>query len=236
MTDTDPSQAEADAIRARYARRARRPADPLGELAPELVMRAQAYERALARLLRDCGVRGLGRLSLLEVGCGEGINLLQFIRLGFHPALMVGNDLRAEALEVAGRILPASVRLIAGEAGATDFGQAAFDVVAQSTVFSSILDDALQAAVARRMWAAVKPGGGVLWYDLAVGNPWNPDVRGVPRARVAALFPQGRITARRVTLAPPAARLAARVHPALYAALDALPWLRSHLLCWIKKA
>jgi hypothetical protein len=85
------------------------------------------------------------------------------------------------------------------------------------------------------MWAAAKPGGGVLWYDLAVNNPWNPDVRGVARARIAALFPYGRLTARRVTLAPPLARAAARVHPALYAALDAVPWLHSHLLCWIAK-
>ena len=30
------------------------------------------------------------------------------------------------------------------------------------------------------MWAAVKPGGGVLWYDFTVDNPRNADVRGVP--------------------------------------------------------
>jgi hypothetical protein len=40
----------------------------------------------------------------------------------------------------------------------------------------------------------------------------------------------------RVTLAPPLARTVCRVHPALYTALNALPLLRTHLLCWIEKA
>jgi len=60
-------------------------------------------------------------------------------------------------------------------------------------------------------------------------------VCGVPLARVRALFPQGRITARRLTLAPPLARAACRVHPALYGALNLLPLLRTHVLAWIEK-
>jgi hypothetical protein len=43
------------------------------------------------------------------------------------------------------------------------------------------------------------------------------------------------MTARRVTLAPPLARALTRVHPALYTAFNALPLLRTHLLCWIVK-
>ena len=75
----------------------------------------------------------------------------------------------------------------------------------------------------------------MLWYDFTVDNPRNADVRGVPLARVRALFPRGQLTARRVTLAPPIARAVCRVHPALYTACNALPLLRTHLLCWIAK-
>ena len=81
----------------------------------------------------------------------------------------------------------------------------------------------------------LKPGGAVLWYDFTVDNPRNPDVRGVPLARLRALFPQGRLRHRRVTLAPPLARAVVRVHPALYRAANALPWLRTHVLAWIAK-
>ena len=85
------------------------------------------------------------------------------------------------------------------------------------------------------MWSWLRPGGAVLWYDFTYNNPRNPDVRGVPLRRVQALFPQGRITARRVTLAPPLARVLVRVHPALYGLFNSVPWLRTHILCWIEK-
>ena len=85
------------------------------------------------------------------------------------------------------------------------------------------------------MWSWLRPGGAVLWYDFTYNNPRNPDVRGVPLRRVQALFPQAHITARRVTLAPPLARAVVRVHPALYGLFNSLPWLRTHILCWIEK-
>lgn len=86
------------------------------------------------------------------------------------------------------------------------------------------------------MWRWLKPGGAVVWYDFTVDNPRNRDVRGVPVARLRQLFPQGgEPTARRVTLAPPLARAACRVHPWLHDALNLLPLLRTHVLAWVAK-
>jgi hypothetical protein len=102
-------------------------------------------------------------------------------------------------------------------------------------VFSSILDDAVQQRLADAMWRWLKPGGAVIWYDFAVDNPRNPDVRGVPVARVRQLFPQAEFEVHRVTLAPPLARAACRLHPSLYTVLNAVPWLRTHRLAWICK-
>jgi hypothetical protein len=109
------------------------------------------------------------------------------------------------------------------------------DVVMAATVFSSLLDDGFQQAMARAMWRWLKPGGAVLWYDFTVNNPRNADVRGVPLARLRALFPHGRMHHERVTLAPPLARAVCRVHPALYGAFNLLPLLRTHVLAWIEK-
>lgn len=226
---------ETTAIRERYARRAAIPADRYSVFSPDVLLRAHAFERALVAMLKQGGVLAPQEKSVLEIGCGEGINLLQLIRLGFDPARMAGNDLRDESLVAARRILPQAVRLLPGEASALAFGSETFDIVTQSTVFSSILDDTMQTAVAARMWALTRPGGAVLWYDLAVDNPWNKDVRGLPLERIRALFPNGTITARRITLAPPLARIAAAIHSSIYRALDTLPFLRSHLLCWIAK-
>jgi hypothetical protein len=127
------------------------------------------------------------------------------------------------------------VRLTQGDATVAGIASQGFDIVLQATVFSSLLDDAFQQRLADTMWAAVKPGGGVLWYDFTVDNPRNRDVRGVPVARVRALFPQGRVQARRITLAPPVARAVTRIHPALYTLFNAVPVLRTHVLCWIAK-
>ena len=236
MSEADRSAVESDAIKQRYARR--RVIGVAGRYSvfqTDDLLRAQANERAVVGLLKAISLTQISDKSMLEIGCGEGINLLQMIRLGFNPSLMVGNDLREYALVAARHTLPASVRFVLGEAGSADFGHETFDVVVQSTVFSSILDDAMQRDVASRMWALTNPGGGVLWYDMAYDNPWNSDVRGVPLPTIQSLFPEGAITRRRVTLAPPLARRAARAHPVLYGLLDVLPFLRSHLLCWIAK-
>jgi hypothetical protein len=101
---------------------------------------------------------------------------------------------------------------------------------------SSILDDRLLDSVVRRMWSLARPGGGVLWYDFTVNNPRNPDVRGIPLERVRELFPHSeRPRIRRLTLAPPIARRLARVSPRLYAMANAVPLLRTHVLCWFPK-
>jgi hypothetical protein len=128
------------------------------------------------------------------------------------------------------------VTLHLGDALAAPIAPASQDIVAQHTVFSSLLDDAVQQALAAALWRWVKPGGGVLWYDFTRDNPRNADVRGVPLRQVRALFPEApHVKAWRVTLAPPLARAACRVHPALYTALNLLPPLRTHLLAWIAK-
>jgi SAM-dependent methyltransferase len=225
---------EVDAVRARYARRAvadRR----YHPLEPSVWCARLERERALLELLAAQGWDDLSRCRVLEVGCGSGANLLEWLRLGAAPEHLSGIELLPERLAQARRVLPAAATLIEGDALRAAIAPASQDMVMQSTVFSSLLDDAFSQRLADAMWRWTKPGGAVLWYDFTVNNPRNPDVRGVPLARLRELFPQGRITARRVTLAPPISRLVCRVHPAAYGLVNALPWLRTHVLCWIAK-
>lgn len=226
---------EPAAVRERYARRAAL-AGRYHPLRPEVLAARQQRERALAALLRTHAAgRDVAALRLLEVGCGSGDNLLELLRLGFAPQHLAGIELLRERFEAARARLPAGVALQLGDAAQAAVAPGSLDLVLQSTVFSSLLDDAFQARLADAMWRMLKPGGAVLWYDFTFDNPRNAEVRGMPLARVRALFPQGRLlAARRVTLAPPLARAAAR-WPALHALLQAVPWLRTHRLCWIAK-
>ncbi len=200
---------------------------------PGVYLPALEADRVMLQLLGGAGMTDFARLSLLEVGCGTGGNLLRFLRWGFEPANLAGNDLLPQRIAEARRRLPAAVRLHEGDASGMDCGQ--FDIVYQSTVFSSILDGALRARLADRMWRMARPGGGVLWYDFCYDNPSNPDVRGVGIGEVRRLFPGTKLVVRRITLTPPLGRRAAAVSTRLYALLNALPLLRTHAVCWIPK-
>lgn len=224
---------EPDAVAERYARRDA--GDRYSPLRPEVNRLLQERQRALLKLLADAGIGTVQDLRLTEVGCGSGGNLLELLQLGFSPQHLQGIELLPERLEQARQRLPAALTLLGGDASQAAVSPASQDLVLQSTVFSSLLDDAFQQQLARAMWQWLRPGGAVLWYDFTVDNPRNRDVRGVPVARIRQLFPQGRVTARRVTLAPPLARAACRVHPWLHDALNLLPLLRTHVLAWVAK-
>lgn len=228
-------QQELEAIAQRYARRAETVArDRYSLLRPEVWQMLQERQRALLReLARRPGRPEQWRLT--EVGCGAGGNLLEMLRLGLAPEHLTGIELLPERHALARAVLPAPVQLSLGDASQAGVGESSQDLVLQSTVFSSILDDGVQQALAQAMWRWLRPGGAVLWYDFIVDNPRNRDVRGVPMARVRALFPEGRLRWQRLTLAPPLARWVCRVHPAAYTVFNSMPWLRTHVLAVIEK-
>lgn len=227
------SEREPDAVVERYARRV--VTDRYSLLKPEVWQTVQERQREMLKLFVRLGWTDLAALRLIEVGCGSGGNLQELLRLGFAPQHLTGAELLPERIERARAGLPAAVTLYEGDAMRLQITAESQDIVFASTVFSSLLDDAFQQRLADAMWRWVKPGGGVLWYDFTYDNPRNPDVRGVPLARLRTLFPHGRIDARRVTLAPPLSRFVVRLHPTAYSVLNALPFLRTHLLCWIAK-
>lgn len=229
------NQEETQLVRERYERRKLLGRGSLySPLSPDVYMGQQERERALVGLIKGAGLEPLDRVRVLEIGCGSGDNLLQLIRLGFDPENLAGNELLPERAEKARRNLPQATRIMAGDAATMELG-GDYDIVYQSTVFSSLLDDSFQHLLADRIWSLVRPGGRVLWYDFTYDNPRNPDVRGMPIRRIRELFPEGELEVRRITLAPPISRRVTRIHPCLYTVFNALPFMRTHLLCWIKK-
>ncbi len=230
------SDDETRAVAERYARR-QRPgiADRYSALRPEVWQTLQERQRAMLGFFAAAGLHDPAALHVTEVGCGSGGNLLELLRLGCVPQQLTGLELLPERHAQARHLLPAACSVWLGDATQAPIAAASQHIVLQSTVFSSLLDDAFQQRLADCMWAWLRPGGAVLWYDFTVNNPRNADVRGVPPARLRALFPQGRIGTRRVTLAPPLARVVCRWHPAFYGLFNSLPLLRTHLLAWVQK-
>ena len=227
---------EAGEIRNRYERRKELPTNlRYSPIDPYVCMVCQEKERAIIRWIHVAGLAPVGERRVVEIGCGGGGNLLQFIHLGFRPENLVGNELLEDRASQARHVLPVATEIFVGDASELDLEDQTFDVILQSTVFSSILDDRFQEKLAERMWKLAKPGGGVLWYDFVYNNPHNPDVRGVPVRRVRELFPDGIMRVWRLTLAPPLGRFVTKVWPRFYTWLNVFPFLRTHVLCWIEK-
>jgi SAM-dependent methyltransferase len=222
-----------EAIKQQYARRmagARKsvylPTNPVN------LKSIQERERAIAAVLVKELPMPLWDARVLEVGSGNGDNLLMLIRLGLDPANLVGSELLPKRVASSRHRLPSPTKIHSGDACELPYPPDSFDIVLQSTVFTSLLDPDFQQELAAKMWSWTRPGGAVLWYDFTYNNPRNPDVRGVPLKRVRELFPLAEIVSQRLTLAPPIAR---RLPAWLYDGANVLRPLRTHLLCWIRK-
>jgi len=127
----------------------------------------------------------------------------------------------------------ADIRL--GDASKLPWPDASFDIVLQSTVFTSILEESLRQAVAEELLRVLRPGGIILWYDFFVNNPKNSDVRGISRREIIDLFPGSKVSSARITLAPPLARFLAPCSRVLCEVLAGLRILDTHLLAVISK-
>jgi SAM-dependent methyltransferase len=192
-------------------------------------------EWQVLRLFHRQGILSLAAAQILEIGCGSGFWLRQFVQWGAAPENLTGIDVLADCVADARHRCPETVQVSCANAAALAFPNATFDIVLQSTVFSSILDDGIASEVAREMMRVLKPDGFVLWYDLCMDNPRNPDVRGIGRRDVHHLFPGCRVELKRITLAPPLARMLAPYSISLCRLLRAVPLLCTHYLGTIHK-
>lgn len=133
---------EAEQVRARYARRTAQQLEKRYlETNPLNLKIVQERERALVGLLNRHLNMSTSAASVIEVGCGNGSNLATLIRFGFNPQNLVANELLEDRVELARNRLPSSVRILPGDATQLAIPQASFDIVYQSTVFSSLLQD-----------------------------------------------------------------------------------------------
>ncbi|MFL6201262.1 MAG: class I SAM-dependent methyltransferase [Thermoanaerobaculia bacterium] len=219
---------EADRILEELRRRERElPADLYSLDRPANRFLRQGQERALRKALEEIGP--LAGKRVLEVGCGSG-NWLEMLA----GAALSGIELDpGRAAGAAARFPGADIRT--GDASSLPWASGSFDVVLQSTVFSSILDPGMRRAVASEMLRVLAPDGAILWYDFFVDNPSNSHVRGVRRREIEALFPGCRVALRRATLAPPLARRIVPVSWKLAALLESLRVLDTHYMGVIRR-
>ena len=186
-------------------------------------------QSAFLRLLKSANINSLVNLKILEVGCGAGGILLEYLGYGARPADLFGVDVLSDKLAQARQRSP-NINILTSDAQQLPFGDGQFDLVTQYTVFSSVLHTAVRKQIANEMVRVLKPGGYIVWYDFWPNNPWNPDVRGIRLDEVKRLFPNAQYDIQRIVLAPPIARPLARISPLACQLLELVPWLRSNYM------
>ena len=234
--NAEPSRpAEEARIVGAYARRTPERKEYSWFDAGHLFMMQQLERRVLAALTRY-KLPPLRSKRILEVGCGNGYWLREFIKWGATPENLVGIDLLPDRIDQAYRLSPPGVAFMLGNATELNIPDASCEIVLQATMFTSILDQAVKTKIATEMLRVLNPDGVLLWYDFRVNNPLNPDVRGIEKAEIEKLFPQCSTTLERITLAPPLLRLLAPYTWLGSYFLSAIPWACTHYLGTIRKA
>lgn len=223
--------AELEAIKQEYVRRASRPSSPVGPVV--LQIRREQY----ARMLNALGLLPLAQRRILDVGCRTGEWLAGCCRdWGGRPENCVGIDITDWSLEAWRRGNPGSlITLTCASAHKMPFADAAFDVVHQSMMLSSVLHTELRKAIANEMWRVLKPGGFILSYDFWI-NPLNWKTAGIRQSSLRRLFPCARLAHRcTITLAPPLSRALAGLPPVCTRGLERLGILNTHNLLALQK-
>jgi SAM-dependent methyltransferase len=241
------SSAESSRIQEEYERRARAfPPDFYSFTKPANLLVRQSRERAVVRMLARSNCLPLGQRRILDVGCGDGQWLVDFETWGAKRANLAGIDLIPSRVRDArtrlaawaddeGKVLSEAADIREGDASHLPWRDQAFDIVCQSMVFSSILDNNMQTVVAKEMVRVLAPDGVILWYDFFVNNPRNRNVRGVRKHEVGRLFPGFVPEVRRVTLLPPLARRVAPRSWLLAELIETMKFLNTHLLITLRR-
>ncbi|HPR31537.1 MAG TPA: class I SAM-dependent methyltransferase [Prolixibacteraceae bacterium] len=219
---------EIEQIRMRYERRKNNSSVPKGHFYFDYFMQSErelVYAKIIHTYFDD-----FSNVKILEVGAGTGINLHFFIRQGFRHENIFANELLDDRIKVLNEKFPA-IRILPGDASLLRFEQE-FDIVLQSTVFTSILDEEFKTLLAEKMWNMKKESGIILWYDFMYDNPRNRDVKGISKRQIHNLFPKAeKISFCNVTLAPFIGRRTGRYYPVINAFF---PFLRTHTIALIR--
>lgn len=195
----------------------------------------QERERRVLSILAQAGWSSLHGARILDVGCGDGMWIRDLIRWGADPGSITGVDLLESRVAEARALSPMNVTLHCRNASALECPDESFDLIIQSTVFTSILNEYVRRQLAQEMLRVLKPTGLILWYDFHVNNPCNPDVRGVARREIHGLFKGCKIKLRRITLAPPITRVLTPLSWWACQFFSLIPILCTHYLGTIRK-
>ena len=171
---------------------------------PSYLFSIQNRQRHIINLLKIKDLTDLKSKRILEIGCGNGNVLLEFLLLGADIKRIFGIDLLMDRVRCAKNTL-SNANIINTDGQRLPFVSQKFDIILQFTAFSSILNQKIKVNMASEMLRVLRNNGFILWYDFW-WNPINPEMDGIKRREIRNLFPNCTYRFRKITLAPPITR------------------------------
>ncbi len=133
-------------------------------LNPSALFMIQRRQRIFRQIFAENFPDGLDDLKLLEIGCGGGQWMLEFAGFGFNFANFAGIDINPERVKIAKERVPlADIR--DGDASSLPWSDQSFDIVFQSTVFTSVKDAETKKKIAYEMKRVCKKEGFALCWQ-----------------------------------------------------------------------
>lgn len=176
-----------------------------------------AFQKSVVEALRFLGVKKSGSV-ILDVGCGSGGSLTQFLHFGFDPSALHGIDIIQERIFEGRRRFP-TLNLACGDASHMEYDSHHFDMVMESGMFIQLTDDNLSQKIANEMIRVAKPSGFIMLIDWRYSYG-HSECKSLSRSRIASLFQVGtRTTVLRRThgaLVPPIGRIMSSYLSSLY--------------------
>ncbi|RJP74821.1 MAG: class I SAM-dependent methyltransferase [Desulfobacteraceae bacterium] len=220
-----------DRLRNEYAAREKRlPESTLYSVFnPSTLFSVQSRQRAELRMLRDHSFNAIDQLRILEIGCGDGGIINDYLHYGARPLHLSGVDLLPERLKRAKKRYP-DVNFSCTDAQALPYKDESFHLVLQYTAFTSVLDDRIKGNLSSEMLRVLrKQDGMIIWYDFWL-NPKNPHTRGIRKQEIRKLFPGCHFSFHKITLAPPIARKLVPISWPIARMLESLRLFNTHYL------
>lgn len=204
---------------------------------PEVLLQYMAYDISIISALRLINIKR-ETAKILDVGCGEGWSLINFIRLKFNPVNLFGIDIMDELVVRAKERFP-NINFLCGDASCMAFPNNSFDVVTESTMFMQITDQKLSHKIAKEILRVVNDNGYIILADWRYSSPWD-NYMALSKKRICALFGVGTKTIiysyNKGMIIPPVGRFVSKRFPCLYLAIQkCLPFLVGQMAIVLKK-
>lgn len=199
---------------------------------PEVTFQHLAYEKCFLAAFKDVSTHS----KIIDIGGGDGGDLLNLIKCGFNPNLLTLIDILPERIAKAKEKLINTIGIFQHDASKMkQFEDNTYDVAFSSTMFIQLCDNTLAKSIAQEMIRIVRTNGKIFIFDWRY-DFWKNEYLAADKNRIKNLFSVGHLTTleKRIKgqLIPPLGRFLSKRFPSFYFLAQRIPFATG-LFCYI---